>query len=84
MPQVEPRLVKERARRLRESSARHRAAWLRGLVGSRQQALVERDDGSAHCANFAPIRVTGGPAPGSLVTAIVTGVEGDLLVGEAA
>jgi threonylcarbamoyladenosine tRNA methylthiotransferase MtaB len=57
MPQVDPQAVKARARALREATARRRRDWLQGLVGSRQQVLVEREDGSGHAENFAPVRV---------------------------
>ena len=80
MPRVEPELVKARARRLREASARRRATWLAGLVGTRQRVLVEREDGTGHAENFAPVRVAGG-AVGSIVEAAVTAVDGDHLVG---
>ncbi len=56
MPRVEPELVKARARRLREAAARRRAAWLSGLVGSRQRVLVEKQ-GFGHAENFAPVRM---------------------------
>jgi threonylcarbamoyladenosine tRNA methylthiotransferase MtaB len=55
MPQVPPAVVKERARRLREACARRRAAWLDGLVGTRQRVLREKG-GRGHCENFAPVR----------------------------
>jgi threonylcarbamoyladenosine tRNA methylthiotransferase MtaB len=84
MPQVDPILVKERARRLREASGRRKTAWLHSLVGTCQQVLVERQDGSAHCANFAPVRLRGGGSPGALMTTRILGVDGDRLVGEAA
>jgi threonylcarbamoyladenosine tRNA methylthiotransferase MtaB len=57
MPRVEPELVKARARRLREASARRKAAWLEGLVGTRQEVLVEKN-GFGHAENFAPVRVS--------------------------
>jgi threonylcarbamoyladenosine tRNA methylthiotransferase MtaB len=56
MPQVPPQVVKERARALREASARQRAGWLQGLVGTRQRVLMERG-GLGHTENFAPVRV---------------------------
>jgi threonylcarbamoyladenosine tRNA methylthiotransferase MtaB len=66
MPQVDPAVVKERARRLREACARRKSAWLQGMVGTRQRVLVEKD-GSGHAENFAPVhlrhpRESGGPA----------------------
>jgi threonylcarbamoyladenosine tRNA methylthiotransferase MtaB len=57
MPQVAPQVVKERARALREATARRRAAWLGAMVGTRQRVLFERG-GLAHAENFAPVRVT--------------------------
>ncbi|HET9639789.1 MAG TPA: tRNA (N(6)-L-threonylcarbamoyladenosine(37)-C(2))-methylthiotransferase MtaB [Allosphingosinicella sp.] len=56
MPAVAPAVVKERARALREACARRRAAWLEGLVGTRQRVLVEKD-GRGHAENFAPVRL---------------------------
>jgi len=57
MPQVAPRVVKARARRLREACARRKAAWLEGLVGTRQRVLVEKD-GFGHAENFAPVHLS--------------------------
>ncbi|MFN3388552.1 MAG: tRNA (N(6)-L-threonylcarbamoyladenosine(37)-C(2))-methylthiotransferase MtaB [Allosphingosinicella sp.] len=54
MPQVAPAEVKARARRLRAASARRRAAWLDGLVGTRQRILMEKG-GIGHAENFAPV-----------------------------
>jgi threonylcarbamoyladenosine tRNA methylthiotransferase MtaB len=56
MPLVPPPVVKERARRLRETCVRRKRAWLEGLVGTRQRVLVEKD-GSGHAENFAPVRL---------------------------
>jgi len=84
MPLVPPTVVKERARRLREATSRRKTTWLQALVGARLQLLVEREDGSGHAENFAPVRVHGGAAPGSLVMIEATGFEGGTLVGEAA
>ena len=56
MPQVPGPVVKERARRLREAAARRRAAWLQGLVGTRQRVLIEKD-GFGHAENFAPVKL---------------------------
>ena len=62
MPQVPPPVVKERARALREASTRRKAAWLQAMLGTTQNVLVEREDGSGHAENFAPVRVMGGSA----------------------
>ncbi len=81
MPQVAPTVVKERAKRLREASARRRARWLDDLRGTRQKVLVERDSGLGHAENFAPVRVLGGSV-GKVAPVRVTGVDGDTLIGE--
>jgi threonylcarbamoyladenosine tRNA methylthiotransferase MtaB len=83
MPQVPPGVARERARRLREASARRKAQWLNSLVGSRQRVLVERGDGSGHAESFAPVRVPGA-AVGQIVEALVTGIDVDVLIGAAA
>jgi len=56
MPQIPPSIAKERARRLREACAARKAAWLAGLIGTRQRVLVERN-GFGHAENFAPVEV---------------------------
>jgi threonylcarbamoyladenosine tRNA methylthiotransferase MtaB len=80
MPQVPPAIVKERARRLREAGARRREAWLRGLVGTTQRVLVERESGLGHAENFAPVQVVGGEV-GEVVEARIVGREGETPTG---
>jgi threonylcarbamoyladenosine tRNA methylthiotransferase MtaB len=63
MPQVAGPVIRERARRLREATARRRQAWLDGLVGTRQRVLVEKD-GFGHAENFAPVRIKPLPSMG--------------------
>jgi threonylcarbamoyladenosine tRNA methylthiotransferase MtaB len=57
MPQVDQRVAKERARRLREAGTMRRAAWLQSLVGSVQSVLIERG-ARGHAENFAEVRFT--------------------------
>ncbi|PWG03619.1 tRNA (N(6)-L-threonylcarbamoyladenosine(37)-C(2))-methylthiotransferase MtaB [Sphingosinicella humi] len=89
MPQVPHAAIKERARRLREATARRKALWLQGLVGTTQNVLVERD-GLGHAENFASVRVTkfrsslGTNETGMIVKARIAAVHGDILIGEAA
>jgi len=64
MPQVPPAVAKERARGLREASARWREAWLQALVGTTQRVLVERDNGFGHAENFAPVQIKAPPLEG--------------------
>ena len=79
MPRLEPNVVKARAKRLREASARRKAAWLAGLVGTRQRVLIEKD-GKGHAENFAPVRIDRAP-DGEIVAAVVTAVETNTLIG---
>jgi threonylcarbamoyladenosine tRNA methylthiotransferase MtaB len=81
MPQVAPQAIKERARRLRETSARRRTAWLQSLVGTRQRVLVEREEGFGHGESFAPVRVDGGRPVGRISEAVITASNGDALIG---
>jgi threonylcarbamoyladenosine tRNA methylthiotransferase MtaB len=83
MPKVDPIVVKERARRLREASARRKADWLQGLIGTRQRVLVEREDGFGHGESFAPVRVPGAPV-GEVASVLIRAVEGDMLIGDVA
>jgi threonylcarbamoyladenosine tRNA methylthiotransferase MtaB len=81
MPQVPPAIAKERARRLREASARRRAMWLQSLVGTTQRVLVEKD-GLGHAENFAPVKAAG--AMGEIAAVKIAGVEDGMLIGVAA
>jgi threonylcarbamoyladenosine tRNA methylthiotransferase MtaB len=97
MPQVDPKIVKERAGRLREAATRRRKHWLNGLVGTVQQVLIERS-GQGHAGNFAMVQLqdrtaaasaserSDEPRSGARVirNARITAVHGDMLIGEAA
>jgi threonylcarbamoyladenosine tRNA methylthiotransferase MtaB len=78
-------VAKERARRLREASARRKAAWLQSLVGTRQNVLIERGGESGHAENFAPVRHSRfrGNNVGKILEVVITGIENGMLIGEA-
>jgi len=80
MPLLPPQVARLRARRLREACARRKAAWLAGLVGTRQKVLVERADGMGHAENFAPVRVERAPV-GEIADVRVTAIDGETLIG---
>jgi len=80
MPQVSPVIARDRARTLREACARQRARWLERLSGTRQKILLEKTD-FGHAENFAPVRIAGGGAVGSILEVRVTGVEDGMLTG---
>ncbi|WP_022681442.1 tRNA (N(6)-L-threonylcarbamoyladenosine(37)-C(2))-methylthiotransferase MtaB [Sphingobium bisphenolivorans] len=85
MPQVDRSTIKARAARLREACEVQRRYWLRGLIGSGQSVLVERNGTSGHAENFAPVRFAAPQTPSSIVRATITGLEnGSLIAQEAA
>jgi threonylcarbamoyladenosine tRNA methylthiotransferase MtaB len=83
MPQVPPAVSKERARRLREASVRRKGLWLQGVVGTRQNVLVEKSGHFGHAENFAPVRLRQPAEAGRLLNVAITGVEDSMLIGEA-
>jgi threonylcarbamoyladenosine tRNA methylthiotransferase MtaB len=83
MPQVPPPVAQERARALREASARRRKSWLEGLIGTRQKVLAERG-GGGHAENFAPVRMPSSGSAGKVIEVMVTSIEDEQLIGVAA
>jgi len=81
MPQVPHPLIRERARKLREATARQKVRWLQSMVGSRQRVLVEKG-ARGHAENFAPVRFPDAPARGKIVEARITALDGEMLIGE--
>ncbi|MGD9509443.1 MAG: tRNA (N(6)-L-threonylcarbamoyladenosine(37)-C(2))-methylthiotransferase MtaB [Geminicoccaceae bacterium] len=83
MPQVAPALRKERAARLRARGEAALDGFLRGQLGQRRRALLERD-GAGHTDQFAPVRIGAGsqvPAAGAVTELAIRGVEDGMLVG---
>ncbi|MBA3039829.1 MAG: tRNA (N(6)-L-threonylcarbamoyladenosine(37)-C(2))-methylthiotransferase MtaB [Alphaproteobacteria bacterium] len=74
MPQLDRRLVKERAARLRQTAERLQARHLASMVGTRQTILVEMT-GMAHTENFTLVAAPD-LNPRSLVTVTITGHNG--------
>ena len=71
MPQVKPELRRDRAARLREAAAARKAAWLRSLVGTTQDVLVEAPGDRGHGANFAELALDEFHPIGSIVAITV-------------
>jgi threonylcarbamoyladenosine tRNA methylthiotransferase MtaB len=83
MPQLDGRLVAERAARLREAGHAATARFLAGRIGTEAALLVERE-GEGHTEHFAPARLASGTAtPGEVVRVRVTGADAKGLVAEA-
>ena len=77
MPQVERRVVKQRAGLLRAAGERAYSRHLDGLVGTRQRVLVEQD-GIGRTEGFV-IAALGEGKPGEIVEVTVSGHDGDRL-----
>lgn len=80
MPQVSPPIAKARAQALRDAAGRRHRAWLAEQVGSVTDILVERPGTRGHSPGFADVRLPPCP-PGHIVTARLTHIEGDQLIG---
>ena len=79
MPQVEPGIRRHRAALLREAGEAARAKWLRGLIGTTQDLLVERPGDRGHIGNFAEVVLDETTIPGEIVRVRITGATGDRL-----
>lgn len=82
MPQVPGTLVRERAARLRAAGAVIRARWLAGHVGKGVSVLAERG-GTGHSEHYAPVRLSGRDAVGTIIAVRISGLEAETLIGEA-
>jgi len=80
MPQVDRAAVKARAARLRAACTEERARWLAGLVGGTQRVLVETSGLAGHGESFAPVRFAEPQAPGTILSARITGLEQGALI----
>ena len=88
MPQVPVPLRKERAQKLREAAARQKAAFLESLVGTRQQVLIERNDGRGHAENFGEVAIRDlsgdRDMTGRIVQADIAEIKDGILIGDIA
>jgi threonylcarbamoyladenosine tRNA methylthiotransferase MtaB len=81
MPQLAKPLIKERAARLRAHGQAVLAAHLRGLAGTEQILLAEKN-GMGRTPCFAPARFEGCAAPGTMLRARIVGADADTLTAE--
>ena len=72
MPQVPAKVIKERARTLREAVAVTRDRWLASLIGTTQNIAVEMGGLGGHAENFAYVKLDRRMAEGSIVAAKVS------------
>ncbi|MGN7160331.1 tRNA (N(6)-L-threonylcarbamoyladenosine(37)-C(2))-methylthiotransferase MtaB [Sphingomonas sp. SAFR-052] len=80
MPQVPPPVAKARAQALRAAAERRHRDWLRAQIGTTAEILVERPGTRGHSPGFADVSLPPCP-PGSIVTARLTQIEGNQLIG---
>lgn len=78
MPQVEPAIARERARRLREQGAGALRQYLDGEIGQRRRVLVERKQGRTEA--FAPVRLAGPARYGSIIEVEIASHDGRMLI----
>jgi len=58
MPQVNPQIIKERAKILRDECKKIADSWKNKLIGSQQKILIEKGGISGHAENFAYTKLT--------------------------
>jgi len=79
MPQVDGKLVKERAKLLRDKVSQRKKSWLATLVGSNQSVLVETSGKSGYAENFAKVEFDVPVEEGQLVKASIIAADKDKL-----
>jgi threonylcarbamoyladenosine tRNA methylthiotransferase MtaB len=75
MPQVDAKLIKDRARHLRSAAAAQRDIWLNTLIGTAQNIAVETGGMGGHAENFAYVRLNEKAQEGDIVTVRITGIK---------
>jgi threonylcarbamoyladenosine tRNA methylthiotransferase MtaB len=84
MPQVDKHVRKTRAALLRQKGAERLRQYFDTQMNRVTDILVEREDGSGHTPQFAPIIISGPANPGEIVSARITGKNDKHLTAEAA
>jgi threonylcarbamoyladenosine tRNA methylthiotransferase MtaB len=79
MPQVEPSIAKERARRLREKGASTLARHLDGEIGTKRRVLVESDN-AGRTEQFLPVQLARPAEPGAILEVAIAGHDGRRLL----
>jgi threonylcarbamoyladenosine tRNA methylthiotransferase MtaB len=79
MPQLEGRVIKERARSLRAKGEAAFAAHLAAQVGARHRVLAERG-GIGRTEQFTPVKLAAPLAPGTLTDLTIVGHDGRQLL----
>jgi len=80
MPPLKGDIIKARAKRLREASAKTKAAHLKSRIGGRDMALFE-ETGLGRLPDFSLIKLGNPPAASTLERVKITGSNGEHLLG---
>ncbi len=81
MPQLDGRVIRARAKALRELGQAQLAAFLSRETGATRKVLIEMD-GNGRSEHYAPVRFNQKHQPGSIIAARITGAGADHLIGE--
>ncbi len=82
MPQVDAKVIKARARLLRDYVASKKATWLSALAGKTENVAVEMGGMSGHAENFAYVQLDRAAVVGSIVPVIIKSVKDGQLLAE--
>ncbi len=82
MPQVEGRIIKQRAKILRKHIAARRDVWQHSLVGSTQNIAVEKGGMGGHAENFAYVKLDRKADEGAIVAGRITAYKDGHLTAE--
>ncbi len=82
MPQLDPVVIKQRARILRQNVAAQKAAWQAALVGTTENVAVEKGGMSGHAENFAYVQLDRKVSEGSIVSVRLNSVQDGQLLAE--
>lgn len=81
LPQLDRRLIKDRAKALRILGETQRSAFLQSKIGGSAEVLVEKN-GMGHSEHYLPVFFDGLHHPGKIVSLRIIGMDGDHLIGE--
>jgi threonylcarbamoyladenosine tRNA methylthiotransferase MtaB len=84
MPQVNGRVIRQRAQALRDAAQAAQTRFLESRIGAIAEILVERSGRSGHGADFARVELDRDAAPGALVRATIIAAQNDRLIGRLA
>lgn len=79
MPQVDKKIRKERAAKLRKAGEKAVEKFLQGKVGSNVKVIIEKEN-FGRSEHFAMVKLSGIHSPGDLVEARISSIEQDFLL----